>query len=139
MRVLPPDLELWLCTYLRNELNRPGRPSVEVSNKEPGKDYTGPGPLVVIRCDGGPADDYGQWLWQVGVSVLAGTRQDDQPANDLGRQVMAILTEWPEIATAAGSPVTKVSAIGGITAIREKQDIARRYMTIEYQVIGSAT
>jgi len=139
-RILPPDLELWLCTYLRGILDvELGPGTATVSNKEPGT-YTGPTPLVVIRSDGGPADDTypGQWYWQVGVSVLAGaSRQDDQPANDIACHVLAILTEEPEILLADGSPITKVSAIGGITPIREEHDTARRYMTVEYHVVGT--
>ncbi|MDR1214458.1 MAG: hypothetical protein LBK54_10315 [Propionibacteriaceae bacterium] len=133
--ITPPDLELWLTAHLRARLKGLGRP-VEVSNKEP-KDYAACAPLVVVRCDGGPAVPPLQWDWQVGVNVLAGTGQHDKPARDLARIALAVLTDVPAILTAVGSPITAVEGAAGPTSVDDPQDVARAYFVVNYRVIGT--
>lgn len=136
--VVPPDLELWLTGYARARLAAAGRGEVEVGNKEPPLLSLGSPPLVVIRDDSGVKTSVVTFDRQVGVSVLAGSRLDDQPANDLARLMFGVLTD-PGIASAVGSPITHVN-LGdcfGPYAVPEPLDVARRYFTIGYGVVGA--
>ena len=137
-RVTPPDLEMWLSTYLRAILADEGL-DVQVSNKEPA-DLKLPlkKPLVVLRDDSGSRMSHVSFDRSLGVSVLAGSRMNDQPANTLARTVSAILTD-DEIILADGSPVAAVEWDGcnGPYPVAESLDVARRYLTIQYTVVGS--
>lgn len=137
-RVTAPDLELWLTTYLRAALAAEGV-AAQVSNKEP-SDLKLPlsKPLVVIRDDSGPRLSQVTFDRSLGVSVLAGTRTNDKQAADVARLVMAIMTDEP-IITAAGSPVAAIEWDGcnGPYPVTEELDVARRYGTVQYTIVGS--
>ena len=137
-RVTAPDLELWLTGYIRGVLAAEGI-TAQVSNKEPG-DLVLPlaKPLVVIRDDSGVRLSHVTYDRSVGVSVLAGTRTNDKLAGDLARLVMAILTD-DAIVEAVGSPVAAVDWDGcnGPYPVVEELDVARRYGTVQYTVVGS--
>ena len=137
-RVTAPDLELWLTGYVRGVLAAEGVVA-QVSNKEPG-DLVLPlaKPLVVIRDDSGVRLSYVTYDRSVGVSVLAGTRTNDKLAGDLARLVMAIMTD-DAIAEAVGSPVAAIDWDGcnGPYPVVEELDVARRYGTVQYTVVGS--
>ena len=132
--VLPPDIELWLTGYLRSQF-----PGVQVSNKEPDTlSLPLTRPLIVVRDDGGPRLSWMVFDRSVGVSVLAGTRRNDQPVNDLARRVAGALMD-DDIAVVAGSPVVGVNGDGclGPYAVVEQLDVARRYLAVQYEVSGS--
>lgn len=137
-RVTAPDLELWLTGYIRGVLAAEGV-TAQVSNKEPG-DLVLPlaKPLVVIRDDSGVRLSHVTYDRSVGVSVLAGTRTNDKLAGDLARLVMAIMTD-DAIVEAVGSPVAAVDWDGcnGPYPVVEELDVARRYGTVQYTVVGS--
>ena len=137
-RVTPPDLELWLTGYLRSVLTAEGF-VVQVSNKEPTTlQLPLTKPLVVIRDDSGAKLSQVSFDRSVGVSVLAGSRMNDRPANDLARAVVAILTD-DSIVEAPGSPIAAVvwDGCNGPYAVTEDHDVARRYATVEYVTVGS--
>lgn len=132
MIVVPPDLELWLTAYLRSKF-----PNVDVTNKEPPTlKLPLSKPLIVVRDDGGPKLGYTTFNRSVGVSVLAGTRTNDKPANDLARGVAGALFDTT-LGERAG-PIVSVEDDGcnGPYAVQESLDVARRYITAEYIVIG---
>lgn len=136
-RVTPPDIELFLTRYLRERAAQRGD-AVRVGNKEPA-DLTVSSPdQVVVRDDGGARQDWTSFERTVGVSVLAGTRLNDFPANELAREVYADLTD-DVILTWPGSPIAAIQWDGcnGPYAVPEQLDKARRYMTASYVVIGS--
>ncbi len=137
MRVMPPDMEMWVTGWLRAQLKADGL-DVEVSNKEPAQ-LQAPlsRPLVVVRDDSGPRESVVTFSRALGVSVLAGTRQNDKPANDLARRVMAILCD-PAIIEAAGSPIATIVGDGcnGPMAVTDALNVARRYSTVEYVAVG---
>jgi hypothetical protein len=118
---LPPDMELFLTGWLRSRI-----PEVRFANREPDNLST---PLeqsvVVIRDDSG-------------VSVLAGSKTNDKPANDLARLIYAHLT-CDEIITAQESPVSAIigSGCNGPYPVQDDHDYARRYMTVEYSTVGT--
>lgn len=137
-RVTAPDLELFLTGYVRAVLSAEGH-AVQVVNKEP-DNLALPltKPLVVIRDDSGPRLSAVTFDRSVGATVLAGTKRNDRPANDLARLVAAILTD-DAIVNAPGSPIAAVDygGINGPYAVAENIDAARRYMTVGYVVVGS--
>lgn len=137
VRVAPPDIELFLTGYLRERATARGA-SVDVGNKEPTDlDLDSPD-QIVVRDDGGPRLDWTSFERSVGVSVLAGTRQHDWPANELAREVFTDLTD-EAILTWPGSPIASIEWDGcnGPYAVTEQADKARRYMTVQFTVIGS--
>lgn len=137
VRLTPPDLELFLTQYLRERAAARGD-LVRVDNKEPSDLDVESDPVIVVRDDSGTRLDWPSFDRSVGVSVLAGTRRYDKPANDLARVVFADLTD-DAIVTWPGSPIASVEWDGcnGPYAVQEQLDKARRYMTAQYVVIGS--
>lgn len=137
-RVLAPDLEMWLVNYVRATLTGEGE-SVQVSNKEPGTlSLPLAKPLIVVRDDSGNRESHVTFDRSVGVGVLAGTRMNDLPANTLARTVMAVLTD-DEIIYAPGSPIASIEWDGcnGPYPVTENLDVARRYLTVQYTIVGS--
>ena len=70
--VLPPDLETWLCAYLRGEL-KPSFGKILVHIREP-DDYDGSFPLVVVRDDGGSQSNRVLFDRSIGITVRYGSR-----------------------------------------------------------------
>lgn len=137
-RVTAPDMEMWVVNYLRATLTAEGE-SVQVSNKEPASlSLPLTKPLIVVRDDSGPRASHVTFDRSLGVNVLAGTRLNDLAANTLARKVMAILTD-EAIIEAPGSPIASIEWDGcnGPYPVTENLDVARRYGTVQYTVIGS--
>lgn len=135
--VVAPDLELWLTGYLRDILALDGL-DVQVSNKEPATlKVPLSKPLVVIRDDSGPRTSHVTFDRSLGVSVLAGSRTNDKPANDLARLVAAVLMD-DAIIEATDSPIAAIdwSGCNGPYPVTDELDVARRYMTVQYSVMG---
>ncbi|TPF87445.1 hypothetical protein BW13_00925 [Bifidobacterium sp. UTCIF-37] len=134
--VLPPDLELWLCQYLRSKLT--DVPGVQVGNKRPDPvilpDTV---PLVTIRDDGGYRDDFAAFDRSIGVNVYGWSRSNDKPCKDLARRVFGLLAD-PDIATVPGSPIINVdgSSCNGPYPVTEDEQYAHYYLIIAYTVIG---
>jgi hypothetical protein len=131
---LPPDMELFLTGWLRSQM-----PDVRFVNKEP-ESLSTPltKPVVVIRDDSGTKTSYATFDRSIGVSVLAGSKTNDKPANDLARLIYAHLT-CDEIVTARESPVAALidSGCNGPYPVQDDHDYARRYMTVEYSTVGT--
>ena len=138
MRVTPPDLELWLTGYIRGVAAAEGR-TVTVTNKEPVTlSLPLARPLIVIRDDSGSRLDHPTFDRSIGASVLAGSKQNDQPANDLARWLAGILFDL-DLPLVDGTPVAAVDPTGcnGPYPVADQLDVARRYMTAQYVVVGS--
>lgn len=135
--VVAPDMEMWLVNYLRSHFAQAGL-DVQVSNKEP-SNLTAPlaRPLVVVRDDSGVRLSAITFDRSIGVSVLAGTKTNDQPANDLARLTLAVLTD-DAIVDAPGSPIAAVEWDGcnGPYPVSDRLDVARRYGTVQYTIVG---
>ncbi|MFF7683163.1 hypothetical protein ACFZA2_10410 [Microbacterium sp. NPDC007973] len=138
MNVTPPDLELWLTGYVRAQAEIAGH-NVAVSNKEP-SDLRTPltRALIVVRDDSGTRLSHVTFDRSIGFSVLAGTRQNDQPANDLARWLAAIVFD-DALPLAEGCPIAAVDWGGcnGPYAVPDSLDVARRYLTAQYVAAGS--
>ncbi|ABR10476.1 MULTISPECIES: hypothetical protein [Bacteria] len=138
MRVAPPDLEEWFTALLRAEVRAAGV-DAEVGNKEP-DNLRVPlrRPLIVVRDDSGDRRDWTTFDRSVGFTVLAGTKQNDKPANDLARVVASIVHDH-ELPLIEGSPIAAVVFDGcrGPYAVPDTIDVARRYLTGQYVASGS--
>lgn len=132
--VFPPELEAWLCAYGRQAIT-----GVMFDNKEPPKlALPLAKPLVVIRDDSGSRLSHVTFDRSIGISVLAGNRLNDKPANDLARQVAAVFMDEAIIA-APGSPIASIEWDGcsGPYPVADDLDVARRYLTVQYTAVGS--
>lgn len=133
--VIPADLELFLCTYVRALVpNYPLLTGFEFTNHEPDVDAADfPKKLVVFR------DDSGDWLSvvsqerSIGVSVLAET---DKLAGDVARLLVAIVRNCA--AVAHGNPVAAVTQSNGPYSVVEDQPRARYYATHTLVVVGES-
>lgn len=138
MRVTPPDLEHWLTEYVRGLAADEGK-AVDVSNKEPA-DLSLPllKPLIVIRDDSGPRLSHVTFDRSIGASVLGGSKLDDGPTNDLARWLAGVLFDT-DLPLTPGTPIAAVDLDGcnGPYPVPDELDVARRYMTAGYVVIGS--
>lgn len=135
--VTPPDIELWLCEWLRSNIKDVS--GLQVGNREP-EDYRGEYPLIVVRDDGGGQSDRVVFDRSVGVTVRGWTRSNSKPCADLARRVYALLTADPEILQgfAEGSPILAIDESGcnGPYPVSEDANVARYYLTAEYSVSG---
>lgn len=139
--ILPPDMELFLTSYVRTVLANLGQ-SVRVTNVEPS--FTGSNPLalpltkpiVVVRDDSGARGEILTFERSIGFAILAGSKADMQAANDLARLTFGIVTD-SAIIDAEGSPIASIEDTNGPYAVADDLDVARRYFTVDYMVVGS--
>lgn len=137
-RIIPAPVDEWLVPHLRRLLSEEGIDAQVDVVEPPTLDAPLARPLVVVRMDGGAQSSPLTFSCQVGISVLAGPRQDDALARRVASLVYAVATDM-EIAFAPGSPITAVD-YGACTTpvgVSDDQDVARRYMTVSYLVVGS--
>lgn len=133
--VLPPDLEAWLCDYLRGQL-KPSLGTIHVSNREP-DDYDGTYPLVVVRDDGGSQSNRVLFDRSIGITVRHGPRAAPKTCRDLAARIYGLLTD-PAICQLDGSPIAGIEEDGcnGPYFVAEDANIARCYLTLEFSAIG---
>ena len=133
--VLPPDLEAWLCAYLRGKL-KPSYGKILVHIREP-DDYDGSYPLVVVRDDGGSQSNRVLFDRSIGITVRYGSRTLPGDCRDLAAKIYGLLTD-PEICSLDGSPIAAVEEDGcnGPYFVAEDANFARCYQTVEFSAIG---
>lgn len=133
--VLPPDLEAWLCDYLRGQLES-SLSTILVSNREP-DDFDGSYPLVVVRDDGGSQSNRVLFDRSIGVTVRYGSRTLPGDCRDLAARIYGLLTD-PAICELDGSPIASIEEDGcnGPYFVAEDANIARCYLTLEFSAIG---
>jgi hypothetical protein len=135
--VVHTDLALFLTAWYRAALV--GRPEpvcadVTVTNTEPGPNDPFPDKLLVIQDYGGTDTSLLTAERDVGLSVLAGTKQNPKDALDLALIVHALRSQIPS--AAPDNPVAAVTSSNGPIAVAEAQDRARRYITLQLSVVG---
>ena len=133
--VLPPDLEAWLCDYLRGQLE-PFYSTILVSNRGP-DDFDGSYPLVVVRDDGGGQSNRVLFDRSIGVTVRYGPRAAPGDCRDLAARIYGLLTD-PSICSLDGSPIAAIEEDGcnGPYFVAEDANVARCYLTLEFSAIG---
>lgn len=139
-RVTPPDLELWLTGRVR-DLAAAEDIDVDVANTEPGdlgETLPLPRPLIVIRDDSGPRKDLPTFDRSIGATVLGGSKAYPKPINDLARWLAAVLLD-DALIEAPESPIASIEWDGfnGPYPVPDALDVARRYMTAQYTVVGT--
>lgn len=139
MIILPPDLEAWMITYVREQV-RARDIDVEVSDKEPDT-FSLPlaRPLIVIRDDSGNRLDWTTFDRSLGATIIGGTKQDDRPIRDLSRLVAALMFD-ADLPLVDGTPIARVQFGGcnGPYRVTDPLDLSRKYLTAQYVVVGSA-
>lgn len=138
MRVTPPDLVDWLTGYVRSLAADEGL-TVQVGSKEPPTlKLPLAKPVIVIRDDSGPRLSHTTFDRSIGASVLAGTRLNDKPANDLARWLAGVLFDL-DLPLVDGTPIASVDPDGcnGPYSVNEELDVTRMYLTAQYVVSGS--
>lgn len=136
--VIHADIGLFLVDWYRAAIA--ARPEdvcrdVEFDTQEPEPGQPFPKKLVIIRDNGGPDTSIITAERDIGISVLAGTKQNPTDANDLARIIHALRTQIPAVAT--GNPVAAVIASNGPYAVPEAQPHARRYIGLTLSVTGT--
>jgi hypothetical protein len=136
--VVHADLEEFLCAWYREALA--ARPEdvckdVEVDNSEPLPGTAFPEKLLVIHDFGGADTSVISAERDVGLSVLAGTKENPYEANQLARIVHALRTQIPSVDP--GNPVAAVLRSNGPYPVEESQQRARRYISLTLSVVGS--
>ncbi|WP_030147681.1 hypothetical protein [Mycetocola saprophilus] len=138
MRVVAPDLELWLTKHVR-ALAAAENKIADVSNKEPST-LAVPlkKPLIVIRVDPGARLSPVTFDISIGASVLAGSKQNESPAKDLARWLAGILHD-DALPLVDDSPIAFVNWDGCTSpaTVIDQLDVSRQYLTAQYVVSGS--
>lgn len=137
--VIHDDLELFLPTWYRAAFATRSEPycqSVQFGRVEPDPASSSPFPkrLVVFRDDGGAIDPLITAEHNVGVSVLAGTREDPTEAKQIAAMVLALAPSIPGLQ--AGNPVTAFRGGTGPYAVSEQQPRARQYLVLTLATAG---
>ena len=133
------DLELFLADWFRAALEARPEPvcaGVTVRQVEPGPNETWPARLLVVRFDGSTRSGVVTDEASVGLTVFAGTLANPKDANDLARIVRAVFHTIP--VTDPGNPVAAVLGSNGPIAVPDAGPLARRYITGELAIVGSA-
>lgn len=133
VRVLPPNVPLFLTGFVRGELGKRAESfckDVFVSNK-----FAPASPprarQVVIRNDGGADTSVITSEPSVGVTVLAGSEAD---ADNLAAMVKAFIRDSP--GSEPGNPIAAVAQSFGPYEVPEESTSHRRYMTFTFSVVG---
>lgn len=134
MNIIPPDVEPWLCEYIREHIQ--DVPGLQAGRRKPDR-YDGSFPLVTVRDDGGGGDGIAAYALSVGVNVYGGTRGNPKPCKDLARRVFALLTS-PDVLSTEGSPFMDVDAADCMTpyGLSDDPGTAHYYMIVSYTAIG---
>lgn len=136
--VVHQDIALFLVGWYRAWLGSRDEPFLQgftVDIVEPAKEPF-PNRLLVIRDDGGTDTSIVTNERSIGMTVLAGSKQNPHDANDAARLIHAARLLIPS--PAPTNPVAAVLQSTTPVEVTEKQDRARRYMTLVLSVVGSA-
>lgn len=133
--IQPPDIELWLCDWLRSNITDVD--GLQVGNREPA-DYVGSYPLIVVRDDGGGQTDRVLFDRSIGVTVKGWTRSSPYKCKQLARRIYANLTDDGILQNQSAGPILAVdeSSCNGPYAFDDDNECACYYMTFRYVLDG---
>lgn len=136
------DLLLFLTADTRQALTTLADPRFPVSSGwvadrewDPSRN-TGTKPTwqVIFRDDGVNDVELHIGDQGVGISILAGSKDNPAPARELARIVKSIVKLTPRVQT--GNPVAAVTSFHGPYAVDEASTYARQYMAVSFTVVG---
>jgi len=141
-----PDVPLWLTGEIREKLAALADPRFPAStgwisdrdwSPPPSNPNQAPPSWQVIVRDDGIADgDLIVGDCSLGVSTLAGSKQNPAPARDLAVIVKRIIKATPR--AEAGNPVADVTSFLGPYAVEDTASTyARRYSAVTLSVVGT--
>lgn len=138
VRVTPPDLELFLTGYVRTLAQVEGVDADVGITEPPTLKLPMSRPMIVLRDDSGPRLDLPTFSRSIGATVLGGSKANPKPINDVARWLTAVLMD-EAIVTATNSPIASIEWDGfnGPYPVTDVLDVARRYSTAQYTVVGS--
>ena len=90
---------------------------------------------LIVRVDGGPDTSVISAEKDVGLSILAGTKENPKDAIDLALMVHALRSQIPGLEP--GNPVAAVISSQGPFAVADLQPMARQYITLVLAVTGT--
>lgn len=138
--VIHDDLELFLTGWYRTALAARAEPvcaDVSVVRVEPpGPEAEWPEKLLVIRDDGTARTSFLTGEASIGLTVLAGSKENPKDAKDLARIVLALAARIPS--SDPENPVAALLDSNGPYLVPEAQPRARVYSNISLAVAGRA-
>jgi hypothetical protein len=132
--VVMDDLELYLASWFRARLaarTEPFLQGFQVARSEPPLQSLPPR-LLVVRDDGTTHDELLTGEASIGLTVLAGTKENPKDAKDAARFVLALAKQLPAPLT----PVTRFLGATGPYLVDEAAPKARVYSTLSLAVVG---
>lgn len=136
--VIHADLELFLTTWYRTALA--ARPEsvcagVTVDRVESTRPQA-PRKQLIIRDDGIVRTSFLTGQASIGLTVLAGTKENPKDAKDLARIVLALASQ---IASAdPANPIARLATATGPYLVAEQSTFARAYIPVTFDVVGRA-
>ncbi|GGM42085.1 hypothetical protein [Microbacterium saperdae] len=137
------DVALFLCRDLRRHLTEHPEPDFKVADGwiakaewDPERNPRPKPPLwqVVFRDDGTDDVELHVGSSSIGASVLAGSKDNPDPAERLARLVKTTLKQTPRVES--GNPIAAVESCLGPYAVTEASTYARQYIAVVFSVVG---
>lgn len=136
--IIWPDMEAFLLPWFRTQLELRPEPvcaSVRVVRVEPTEEPF-PERTLVIRDDGISRTGFLTGDASVGLTVLAGSKENPADAKQLARIVLALCSQVPS--PDPDNPVAAFLDSNGPYLVPEAQPRARAYSNVVFGVVGSA-
>lgn len=132
--VVMDDLELYLTGWFRARLagrTEPFLQGFQVGRVEPPLQSLPPR-LLIVRDDGTSHDELLTGEASIGLTVLAGTKENPKDALDAARFIVALAKQLP----APRTPVTRFLGATGPYLVDEDAERARVYAPVSLAVVG---
>lgn len=136
--VIEGDTVLYLVTKYRTLLagrDESYAAGADTTNREPSPGEPFTVPLVIFTDNGGDSTSFLTGQADIGVSVLAGSKENPKPAMDLARLVRALRVELPGVG--ASIPVGSVVGATRPVLTTEEQPYARAYFLLTLGIVDS--
>ena len=136
--VIFDDLELFLTGWFRTALAARPEPvcaGVEVERTESKKTPT-PRRQLIIRDDGIVRTSFVTGRASIGLTVLAGTKENPKDAKTLARIVLALASQIPS--PDPSNPIARLASFSGPSLVPEQAALARVYTAVAFDVVGHA-
>lgn len=131
----PPDIELFLTTYLRDNL--PNEDNLQIDIHEP-DNYNGTYPLITIRNDDGEKDEFNRYTFDIAINIQGWDRTNSLKCKTLANKVFSLLMNREKLLKQAGSPVLTINEDNSTLphAITTNPNRAHYYFVIALATVG---